>query len=63
MKRPALLPLLPLLSAADAFAHPGHGKPGWWHEHGDLLLDAGLLVVAAAAVAILVLAVRRRLAR
>jgi hypothetical protein len=63
MKRSALLPALLLLPAAEALAHPGHGQPGWLHQHGELLLDAGPLLAAAAALALLALAVKRRLAR
>lgn len=48
-----LLALLADLAASPAFAHPGHGVPGWLH-HGELavvgaVVLAGLLVRRAAA--------------
>jgi hypothetical protein len=50
----ALLSLLAI--AAPAFAHPGHGKPGFNHAHTPLeylLIDATLIVAGLALIALL----------
>jgi hypothetical protein len=49
-----------MLSASAALAHPGHGEPGWWHLHGDMLLDGGLILLGIAGVGGLVVLIRRR---
>ena len=46
MKR--FFPVAAVFAAADAVAHPGHGKPGWLHFHES---SDGLLIVAGLALA------------
>ena len=38
-------------NAGIALSHPGHGKPGWFHAHADLLADGALIFFAACAFA------------
>ena len=46
-----------LASASPALAHPGHGKPGFYHSHtwaqlGDWFANAALIYLALFAVAV-----------
>ena len=52
-KRSAFVPGLFLLACDYAFAHPGHGKLGWFHYHGELLADLALIFFVFCAVAAL----------
>ena len=55
------LPLIAgILASGPVIAHPGHGKPAWLHAHGDLLLDAGLILLVVIAIAAVVVRARRR---
>jgi len=36
-----------LLLPALALAHPGHGKPGWLHDHTEYILLGALTVALA----------------
>jgi len=36
-----------LLVPTLALAHPGHGKPGWLHHHGEYIVLGALAVVIA----------------
>jgi hypothetical protein len=51
MKNILLLPIL--LASATAFAHPGHGKPGLFHDHSlaDLFADGALILAGVSALA------------
>ena len=58
------LPLL-ILAASPAFAHPGHGKPGFLHSHdwaqfADWLANGALILLAALAVGAACYALTRR---
>jgi hypothetical protein len=44
MKTPASIALA-LVSTSTA-AHPGHGQPGWFHNHTDDLVDAAMIAIA-----------------
>ena len=39
------LPLTLFLFSTSALAHPGHGKPGWLHDHGEYIV-LGVIAVA-----------------
>jgi hypothetical protein len=45
MKSQIVPTLIGVLAAHPAFAHPGHGAPGWWH-HGELLVMAAVVMAA-----------------
>jgi hypothetical protein len=36
-----------LLLPAFALAHPGHGKPGWLHDHAEYIVLGALAVALA----------------
>jgi hypothetical protein len=55
--------LVLLLAAAEVLAHPGHGEPGWFHRHADVLIDLGMIALAVAGVVLAVIGVRKLLVR
>lgn len=55
-----LLSIVLALASVSALAHPGHGEPGWFHRHEDLLVDVALTLLALATLAAGAIAVRRR---
>jgi hypothetical protein len=50
-------------NAGIAFAHPGHGKPGWLHTHADAFADFALIFFAVGAFAALCWGLKRLLVR
>jgi hypothetical protein len=61
MKR--LLAFAFLLFAAHALAHPGHGKPGLFHDHNlvDLFANGALILAGTSVLALLCWKVMRSL--
>jgi hypothetical protein len=51
MKRISLV-LVSFFPAVTAFAHPGHGQPGFLHAHGDWAA-LGVVALLAALLAVL----------
>jgi len=63
MKR--FLPVGLLFAATDAFAHPGHGRPGFIHSHelADLFADGALIFAGVTVLGLLCWRVIRALKR
>jgi hypothetical protein len=61
MKRTATSALA--LVPAVAVAHPGHGQPGWFHQHADALVEVAVIAAACLVAIGIVRLLRKALAR
>jgi hypothetical protein len=61
LKTPATLALS--LAATTAVAHPGHGQPGWFHQHTDALAEAAMIALACLVAVLVVKLMWKALAR